>query len=349
MAVACVAAASTTAPGAALARTKTVYAGGPVGFQTRLAHTTAGGVNSFLQSRITINQGDTVKWDGRSLDGGFHTIDLPGPNTGDLPTILADPAHPVVGVSDAAASPFWFNGQPTLGFNPALAAPSGGHTYDGSARIDSGLPNGNTPFSVTFTKPGLYHYFCDVHDGMEGTVVVLATGKPVPSAQEDAASRGQQEQKDTKIASRLDGTKAKGNHVSVGAAGADGVEVFAMFPATLHIKAGAVVTFSISGKTREAHSATFGDTSKGGYVTELAGAFGRPTIDPRAGYPSGPPARPIQLSRSSHGNGFANTGILDRDAGTPLPPSAKIQFTHAGTYDYVCLIHPFMHGTVIVK
>jgi plastocyanin len=33
---------------------------------------------------------------------------------------------------------------------------------------------------------------------------------------------------------------------------------------------------------------------------------------------------------------------------TPLPSSGKIRFTQAGTYHYICLIHPFMRGTVIV-
>ena len=42
---------------------------------------------------------------------------------------------------DAAGSPFWFNNLvPNLGFNPALFAPSGGNTYNGSKACDSGLP-----------------------------------------------------------------------------------------------------------------------------------------------------------------------------------------------------------------
>jgi plastocyanin len=31
-----------------------------------------------------------------------------------------------------------------------------------------------------------------------------------------------------------------------------------------------------------------------------------------------------------------------------VPPSAQLKFTEAGTFNYICLIHPFMHGTVIV-
>ena len=52
--------------------------------------------------------------------------------------------------------------------------------------------------------------------------------------------------------------------------------------------------------------------------------------------------------RQAHGNGFANIGGLDRDPTTPLPASGQIKFTTPGTYHYACLIHPFMHGTIIV-
>jgi plastocyanin len=351
LSAACLAAAAAAAPSAALARTKIVYAGGPVAYQNSLAHATGGGVNDFLQHKVTINAGDAVVWDAGALAGGFHNVDLPGHNKGDLPTFVADPSHPVSGVTDPATSPFWFNGLPSIGFNPALLAAFGGYKYNGSARIDSGLPLGPPkPFKVTFTKPGVYRYFCDVHYGMGGTVVVLAKGKTVPSASQDAAALKQQEQKDLATAKRLDKTKVTGAKVSLGVAGAGGVEVFAMFPATLHVPVGTVVTFAMSAKTRDVHTATFGDTSKNGYVTKLGKtAFRGATVDPIGGYPSGPPTGPIQLSPTSHGIGFANTGVLDQDATTPrIPPSSKIQFTQAGTYHFICLIHPFMQGTVIV-
>jgi plastocyanin len=139
--------------------------------------------------------------------------------------------------------------------------------------------------------------------------------------------------------------------VSLGASGPGGVEVFKMFPATLHVSNGATVTFSMSADTREVHTATFGDTSApNGYVYKLGQtAFAGPGIDPIGVYPSDVPM-PIKLSPASHGNGFANTGALDHDSGTPqIPSSATITFTAPGTYNYICLVHPFMHGEVIVK
>jgi len=348
--------AALVAPGAALARTVSVYASGPVSYQNSLMRTTGAMVHDFLPETVTINQGDTVVWNGPALAAGGHTLDLPGRSGHDLPLAVPDPTHPVTDALDAAGKPFWFNGRPSLALNPMLLAPTadpggGAYTYDGSARIDSGIerPPGHS-IAVTFTKPGVYHYFCDVHNGMGGTVVVLPKDRTVPSTAQDAAMLKSQEARDQVIARRLDRTKITGDNVSLGEAGADGVEVMAMFPATLHVKVGTVVTFSISKLSRDAHTATFGDTSAHGFVTKLAQtALTGPMIDPRAGYPSAPPGGPIQLSPTTNGDGFANTGLLDRDPGTPNPPSAQIQFTKPGVYHYICLIHPMMRGTIIVR
>ena len=352
IAVAC-AAAALLLPAAAGARTKTVYPGGPVAYQTALQHRYGAGVNNFLRNTVTINAGDTVVWDGPSRANGFHTIDLPGKSSTDLPFSSVFPNMKVAGVNDANGTPFWFNGLPSVGFNPALLASSGGHTYDGSSRVDSGLPLGPPqPFRVTFTKPGVYKYFCDVHYGMVGYVVVRGKGQRVPSAAQDRAALAIEEIGYAATARRVDRTTVRGRNVSVGASGPGGVEVFAMFPATLRVKVGTVVTFSMSRLTRDTHTVTFGDTAPGGFVYNLGQtAFTSPIWDPRGAYPSDPPPGPLSLNLTSHGYrfGFGNSGPLDRDSGTPLPPSGQIRFTQRGTYHYICLIHPFMHGTVIVK
>ncbi len=338
-------------PATAGARTKIVYPGGPVAYQKALTKKYGAGVDNFLLNTVTINAGDTVVWDGAARANGFHTIDLPAKGGTDLPLISPFPTMPVTGVNDAAGSPFWFNGRPSLGFTPALLAASGGKTYDGSARVDSGLPLGPPkPFKVKFTKPGTYKYFCDVHYGMFGYVVVRGKGKAVPSAAQDKAALASQKTRYTATAKKVAKTKVTGSNVSVGASGPGGLEVFAMFPSTLHVTVGTVVTFSVSKLTRETHTVTFGDTSKGGYVANLGlSAFNNPIFDPRGPYSSDAPPGPVSLSATSHGNGFASTGALDRDASTPLPPSGQIKFTQAGTYHFICLIHPFMHGTVVVS
>lgn len=335
-------------PAVAGASTKVVYAGGPAAFQKSVQAHYGAGVNAFFTPTVTIHVGDTVKWEG--LAAGFHTVDLPGKAGSDLPLIVADPTHPVTGSKDAAGSPMWFNGAPSLAFNPSLGRASGGHTYNGSTRIDSALPTGppTSGFSVKFTKTGTFKYFCDVHYNMGGTVKVVAASKSI-SAKSAAAALAKQVATATAASKALDKTTVPAATVQLGASAPGGVEVFAMFPSTLNVAVGTTVTFKMSADTREVHTATFGDASKNGYLATLANTFNGPAPDPLALYPSSPPPAPIALSSASHGNGFANTGILDQDKTTPNPVANRITFTAPGTYQYICLVHPFMHGTVVVK
>jgi plastocyanin len=357
--VAAFCAAALTLPAAAAAATKVVYAGTPPGTQALAGKVLGNGVkavgadnpeiNAFANQRVTINQGDSVKWVG--LAANFHTVDLPAKGGDDLPLIV--PGSTATGVNDAAGSPFWFNGHvPSLGFNAQLFAPSGGTTYNGTSRIDSGLPisaHSSNTLKVTFTKPGVYRYFCDVHAGMIGYVVVRPKGKPVPTAKQDKTALTTQLTTDIRAAGKLLKVKQPAHHVSLGLSTPQGVELLAMFPTKLTVKAGTVVTFSMSADSREVHTATFGPKS---YLTTLSNAVASPTPAAQAAlYPSSNPGLgPIQLDQTSHGNGFANTGGLDRDSTTPLPVSQRIDFTQPGVYHFICLIHPLlMHGTIVVK
>lgn len=333
-------------PSLAAARTKTVYAGGPVKWANSLQRY-GGGVNNFLVNRITINVGDTVDWNGASLANGFHTVDIPKLSGSDL-ALITSTGKTVQGLNDAAGSPFWFNGKvPALSFNTALFGPSGPKAYNGTTRVESGLPLSPKPqdFKVKFLSPGVFKYYCDVHPGMGGSVVVKPKASSVPTTQQDAAELRSEEQHYVNEAQGLDKTKVSGNQVSVGVSGPGGLEVFAMFPRTLHVKAGTTVRFFMSKDSRDTHTATFGPA---GYVTALAKTFAGPAPSPAALYPSDPPGQ-IVLTPSSHGNGFASTGAMDRESTTPLPAFGAITFTKPGTYNYECLIHPFMHGTVVVQ
>ena len=340
-----------TLPAAAHAGKFTVYAGDPQGLVKPIAFQVLGkkvkavvalhpSANDFFLHRVTIHTGDQVSF----INAGFHTIDLPGSSNKDLPFSM--PTGTVSGAKDAAGNPFWFNGQPSEGFNPALFTPSGPKTYDGTTRIDSGLPLGNgkpKPLVVTFTKPGVYKYFCDLHAGMVGYVVVKPKSKPVPSAAQDAAALHKQIATEVITAYNLTKTKVPKDTVDLGAAGPAGVELYAMFPAKLTVNAGTVVTFRMTNASEEQHTATFGPAS---YLKTLeinGPVFPAPTFYPSDAKP------PVVLTSSSHGNGFANTGILANDPSLGLPKSATIQLTQVGTYTFICLIHPFMRGTIVVK
>jgi plastocyanin len=327
--------------GVASAATETVYADAPPA-AAKLLQRYGAAINNFLPGTVTIHQGDTVKF----LNEGFHTIDLPRKGGSDLSFLV--PSGTATGSNDAAGSPFWFNGRPKLGFNPTLFAPSGPKNYDGTTRIDGGIAlNGPPkPLNVTFTKTGTYKYFCDVHPGMVGYVVVKAKSKKVPTPAQDAVAAATQIKADEASAKKLATTKLSANHVSLGVSNAQGVEDYAMFPATLHVKAGTVVTFLMSPNSHEDHTATFGPAAE---LAALANSFMGPSPVAQAVYPSGP-GQPIPLGATSHGDGFANTGLLDEDkTTTTIPSSGRIRFTQAGTYHYICAVHNFMKGTVVVN
>ncbi len=230
-------------PSLALGATKTVYAGPPPAIQ-KIAKSALGkafvgrynpDANSFFTPRVTIHVGDVVSFQ----NTGFHTIDLPGSSGKDLPFIVPTGAT-VHGVNDAAGAPFWFNDHlPALGPNPVLFTPTTAATYDGSKRVDSGLPAGPgapKPMKVTFTKAGTFKFFCDVHPGMVGTVVVQPKTKSVPTAKQDAAALTQQMTTVVGTAKKLALTKVPAGQVSVGVSNQLGLELFTMFPSTLTVK-----------------------------------------------------------------------------------------------------------------
>ena len=341
-----VACASLALPATAAAASKTVYSGGPGKFQSQISNKYSTGVDGFLLSRVTIDVGDTVVWDAKSRSNGFHSVDFPRKGGPDVP-LMRPIGNTESSVGDAAGNPFWFNGHaPKIGFNPALLSASNGGTYDGSTRIESGLPVGKvSDFKLKFTKPGVYKYFCDVHRGMVGFVVVRKKGQAVPSARDDKKALAKQEAAYVAGSKKLIKTKVSGPNVSLGVVGAAGLEAYAMFPDKLSVKTGTTVTFAMAKNTRELHTATFGPKR---YVDALANQFGNSPVFPgNAVYASDPPGT-ITETPTSHGNGFVNTGALDRDSTTPLPPSGRIKFTTPGTYNFICLLHPFMKGTVVV-
>ncbi len=345
----CVVACAVALPATAGARTKIVTAGPPKSINKVAARYLPKSfsklnpdVNAFFNQRTTIHVGDTVSF---HLNG-FHTVDLPGKSNEDLPLILST-GKVANGFNDAAGVPFWFNGKlPVLGFNPALFARSKSHKYNGSRRLDSGALS-SKPFKVSFTKPGTYKFFCDVHPGMVGFITVKPKTARIPSAKQDAARLLAQETAEVKAAKKLLKVKQPANTVSLGESTANGVELFSMFPNTLTVNPGTVVTFHMSRHSRETHTATFGPKA---YLKPIAKSFqGGPFISPLGTYPSDP-TQPLTLTPVTHGNGFVSTGTLDNDPSTKqVGPSSKIDFTTPGTYHYVCLIHPFMQGTIIVK
>lgn len=199
---------------------------------------------------------------------------------------------------------------------------------------------------MKFSKAGKYSYFCDVHPGMAGKVIVLGKGKGVPSVAQDAVAVAKQQTTAAAAITKLAKTKVSGDVVDLGLHGSHDVEILKMFQGVTHVAVGTTITFQMGRGDFETHTATFGSDA---YLTPLAKSFTSPAVDSRAAYPSSPPGTPITLDPTAHGNGFANTGALQGFKGSPLPALNKITFTKPGTYNFECLIHEFMTGVVVVS
>lgn len=336
------------APAVAGAATKPVDAGTPASISRSMQRLGAD-ANDFFPRNVRVHVGDRVSFRLR----GFHTVDFPERGGSALPVVV--PSGQTANASDAAGNPFWFNGQPVLGFNPALGQDLWGQarSYNGSSRVNSGIAEGDRPrpFRVRFTRTGTFNYFCDIHPGMKGTVRVVGPRKSVPSTASDRRRARSQANAALRTARSLTNTRPPTGAVDVGSAGRGGVEIFAFFPARATVSVGTTLRFQMTAGSRELHTATTGPggpDQPNSYLGRLAGAFEQPVIDPIATYPSDQPPGPASLTPTLHGNGFWNSGAIDANP-SPLPNSAAVRFDAAGTYRFICLVHPFMNMTVTVQ
>jgi plastocyanin len=338
-------------PGVAQAKTKTVNMGIPP--KSGKAFQPLGvDVNAFFPHGVTIHKGDKVKF----LAVGFHSFDFPPRGGAPLP-LISPTGQKVSGVNDAAGMPFWFNGQDQVGFTPILGAGNFGKklSFKGSKRILSGLPLAENPkpITVTFKKNGKFTYYCNIHAGMKGTVTVKAKGKSIPSDKADKKAVKRQVATALSTSKKLDNTQVPANTVDVGAAGKHGEELFAFVPNALTIPTGSSLTFRMHPASFDIHTATTGpgnpETEPNSYLGQVAAGFNSPVFDPRAVYQSEPPGAAGTLTKLLHGNGFWNSGAMDTASGTPLASSNSLRFGAPGTYDFYCMIHPFMHLTVTVQ
>jgi plastocyanin len=340
-------------PGAAQASTKTVFMGIPPASQKAFQPLGAD-VNDFFPHGTSVRVGDSIKF----VPVGFHTVDFPA--KGGLPIdFIAPSGQKVSGENDAAGQPFWFNGQDAFGVNPAiLATQNFGKkvTYNGTKRAESGGPFAPKPkpFTVKFKKQGSFTYYCDIHPGMKGKVTVKGKKGKVPSKKADAKVVKTQVKTALGVANGLAKKNVPANTVDVGEAGPHGVEFFGFLPGSVEIPVGTTLKFRMTKGSFEDHTATTGpgnpETEPDSYLGALAGAFAGPGPFPGAAvYPSDPPGDAATLTPTFHGNGFWSSGALDTSNATPLPATSSVTFGAAGTYEFYCLIHPFMHGTVKVQ
>jgi plastocyanin len=281
----------------------------------------------FAPVTTTINVGDTVTW---SLDSTeFHDIVFTG---GGNPPDFVQP------------------GPDGVFINPQAALPQGGSTYDGSGFAGSGLLNKGDTYSLTFTNPGTYTYYCAIHAGMAGNIQVLPSGQAADTQAAIDARRSQQINTEiaTKgvptIMSNLGELPTEGATVGVVAGAQVGqIDVDRFFPPRVVVHPGDDVTWIW--KTEDTpHTVTF-----------LAGQSAPEVVVPQP-QPNGPPRlqlNPTVLAPAGdptdfEGGSFLNSGFLQPAPGQPTP-TFSVHFSAPGTYEYLCLLHAGMTGTVVVE
>jgi plastocyanin len=117
----------------------------------------------FTPAPLVVKAGSTVRWVMRDVFE-IHTVTFQG--AGDVPAFLAPEPQK--------------QGPPKIFLDPKAVAPFGGARQTGDAFYNSGImvaaggPPGPVAYSLTFSKPGTYTYWCVVHipEGMTGTIVV---------------------------------------------------------------------------------------------------------------------------------------------------------------------------------
>src|SRR6266542_1696406 len=235
------------------------------------------------------------------------------------------------------------------GFAPIGLTPGPGGfsaSFDGTNQISSGdlsqVPNAVPVVTITFTKAGTFGYICLFHPGMRGTVEVRDSSAALPETPAQAKTRGQVtlgalKAKAQAIPAMVRPVNANGIHTALAGAGsAWGAGVLGFINGDQTVKRGETVVWAWADPF-ELHTVTF---TSGGAPPAL--------IEPRP-QPSGPPQLVIPASVAlPSGDTYTGTGIANSGL-QPYGGTWALKFdAPPGAYAYLCLLHPWMNGTITV-
>jgi plastocyanin len=348
-------------PAAAHAATYTVSVGSPP--TAHVPGAFAAGLfegDGFYPGGLQIHRGDSVKF-----VGGFHTATiLGGAKRAPLELVQPDPAHGVyTGIKDAGGASFYFNGLGKFIYNPATFAPTGGGVVNSKTKLYSSgalflSPKG---YTLRFSKVGTYRVICLIHPYMSTRIIVRKRGVAIPTKRAQSRRAAAQLAVDVNNAKKADLRLAravqdpKSAVVSVGGGNSRRFSLFAFYPSALSVKVGTTVTFR-NQSPNEPHNVGIGDVNyQLGVFLAANDLFptgpGSPNqVNPALLYGTDPAVGGLRTyaGASSHTNGFFATNAVWQNPNAPLPRETKVRFTAAGTYTYICQIHPFMVGTINV-
>lgn len=365
---------SASAPSASGAQTRTV----------KVDNSTSqfvGGFLAYFPNQVTVHPGDTVDFTetfsgephsvtlGTLVEKGLaaaKTADPNGPPPADLaalPTMLPQ------GPGDAdqrAVNPCFVDSGAIPSDGTAKCATTTQPAFTGTqAYYNSGFLNKGSHFAVKLAAdvaPGTYHYYCNLHGpDMSGTITVAPASTPIPAQSDvDAAGKAQLDAIVTKLAPAAQAAStgqanlpgAAANLAGFGSQAVTNAQIEQFYPATISAKVGEKVSWTFIG----VHTITFGAATPPPFVITQApdGAY---HLDPHAAAPVPPPSGAPPASSGSapttvDGGTYSGTGLHSSGIHQSFPPALvtyDLTFSKAGTYNYVCLIHPGMIGQVVVK
>jgi plastocyanin len=230
--------------------------------------------------------------------------------------------------------------------------------FDGSATFwNSGFLADGATFDLQLSKdikPGKYLGFCTLHfTQMISEIDVVAADQAIPSP-DAVLAEGRKQLEDltsklTKVAADGQAASTPGQvQAGLGLPDVPNVLVTEFAPKAQAVKAGESVTWTINGphtisfNAPESARTIVTQDPQGGFhlVPEALAPAGY--TPPEAPPSTGPEAPPPALDAGTwDGTGFLNSGL--QFGGT-----FSVTFSTPGSYEYVCLIHPDMKGTVTV-
>lgn len=301
-------------------------------------------LNQFFPGRLTVNAGDKVTF----TSFGFHTVSYLAGKAPPPPIVPAGGAT-YQGITDEAGQPFYFDGRPAFSYTPSVFGPFGPKAIAGKTPASTGAIFATSPrkpgkATYAFPKTGTFKLLCQIHPGMEMSVVVKARGASVPTAEEVAAKAKAETDAAWAQAKPLAATKPPKNTVIMGIDGRKGpggrLTILDFLPALTTVKAGTTVTF-VNRAPSEPHNLGFGPPK---YIerfmkqTDLfpMGPGSKNQVTPVFVYGTDPRGTPYD--GANHGNGFYASGLTDSLRGG-LPNSVKVTFTKPGKYRFLCMLH----------
>lgn len=293
--------------------------------------------------------------------GGTGSPPRPGPQNWDVgaggsaqsEAVQALDFYPSSLTIDAGDTVIWTNSTtiphtvsiPTAGQTPppgAIQKPVGGSTFDGSTYISSGFLVKGQAYSLRFTTPGVYKYYCLVHPPeMLGTIVVQPPGSALPESQSQYQTAGQIDLAADLLAGATSIAAfpfaAGGTHVAAGIAPG----LFGSPPAQ-----STVLRYLDGPNTNANVTVPVGTTLT---WTNISNNVPHTVTFPVAG--QGPPPGSPDLVPPSGGSTYDGS-VLTNSGVMPPGKSYSLTFTKAGTFTYYCLFHDGpsgMIGTVTVQ